>query len=749
MIAASASQRLKLSNMAISLRNNIVAKFHTFATEKSLDNLSKIDYPKLHEDFLFAASKYKHLCAQLETNPRKKFKYYVGSWQIADDLPSRLDVKQHVFNVTDGLRSVTENNHDFLQLLASDEFVIEKLHVQTKDEVYQALRKFAYKTGKRACDDGESYAKFGKYCHGLLRREPIVLNDFISSILTGMSLGSLKAAQYFACLLKYDYYRDNEKTTRLFESKCENVASWLFLTWQSQIMSYLDKPMGELLVPIIKRLAKDYPKAIMYNFKVSYESFPELKEKDDVKEIYEELFGDGRVEKFIDAMHRVCQPELYLRHYLMKIFEEPKKDHAKAIDNLLSNQDNNLQGSLYKVLEKHHPKIERLKNLDFDRAKKLSEDISYDLVDSMKKRLETAKFHSIQLRDYSPYLSHFTSDELEIEIPGQYIDGQRPLPQYHTKISRFDRFVRVMESKCNPIKITFIGNDAKNYAYLAKFGEDLRQDQRLQQIFRLTNKTLEEDVKCRQRYLSVKTYHVVPLSTRLGLIQWVDGTRSLREYVEFTASRTSIENTMGVYQSWIDRVKRPGRQNYKEALLKYSSKDVVAKMNELIKCLDWDCLRKSFLNSSTSLQCFIILRQNFITSYATMCLVHWLTGVGDRHLENTLVEVKTGKCCGIDFGAAFGAGVDQSVPELVPFRLTPQILGLFQPFDEQALFGISMTHVLSALREEKAPILAFLDTFVHEPIDWSKYARMKMKENEDDVKGMFLIIFRRGKLIDF
>ena len=48
----------------------------------------------------------------------------------------------------------------------------------------------------------------------------------------------------------------------------------------------------------------------------------------------------------------------------------------------------------------------------------------------------------------------------------------------------------------------------------------------------------------------------------------------------------------------------------------------------------------------------------------------YLIGIGDRHLENFLVDTTDGEVLGIDFGIAFGSGVHLSIPELVPFRLT-------------------------------------------------------------------------------
>jgi DNA-dependent protein kinase catalytic subunit len=80
---------------------------------------------------------------------------------------------------------------------------------------------------------------------------------------------------------------------------------------------------------------------------------------------------------------------------------------------------------------------------------------------------------------------------------------------------------------------------------------------------------------------------------------------------------------------------------------------------------------------------YFTLRQNFACSYAVLCIAHWLLGIGDRHLDNTLVSVKDGQCVGIDFGCAFGLATQfLPVPELMPFRLTPHIVNLLQPLDE-------------------------------------------------------------------
>lgn len=66
-----------------------------------------------------------------------------------------------------------------------------------------------------------------------------------------------------------------------------------------------------------------------------------------------------------------------------------------------------------------------------------------------------------------------------------------------------------MPSLRRPVKLTFIGSDAKNQNFLVKYGEDLRQDERVQQLLNLMNGVFSLNHRCRERQLSVITYKVL------------------------------------------------------------------------------------------------------------------------------------------------------------------------------------------------------------------------------------------------
>lgn len=104
---------------------------------------------------------------------------------------------------------------------------------------------------------------------------------------------------------------------------------------------------------------------------------------------------------------------------------------------------------------------------------------------------------------------------MELGIPGSYrVDGS------YVKIEKFIPNVEVMTSKQRPRKITLRGSDGQDYVFLLKGHEDLRQDERVMQLFGLVNALLVRDpqtkvrqnnaVHCVQRRCSVpKISHIL------------------------------------------------------------------------------------------------------------------------------------------------------------------------------------------------------------------------------------------------
>ena len=89
------------------------------------------------------------------------------------------------------------------------------------------------------------------------------------------------------------------------------------------------------------------------------------------------------------------------------------------------------------------------------------------------------------LKEYSPYLYSFNmADNFEqVEMFGQFGDtDSEPDPSRHVKISAFGEILTPFSSLRRPVRLTVIGDDGKAYNWIVKYGEDLRQDQRIQQV---------------------------------------------------------------------------------------------------------------------------------------------------------------------------------------------------------------------------------------------------------------------------
>ena len=89
----------------------------------------------------------------------------------------------------------------------------------------------------------------------------------------------------------------------------------------------------------------------------------------------------------------------------------------------------------------------------------------------------------------------------------------------------------MLGSMRRPKKITIHGSNEKDYHLLIKGGEDLRLDQRVQQLFQIMNQIFSEDPACENRDLHLKTFKVVPISNRLGSFEWVDNTEPMKSII--------------------------------------------------------------------------------------------------------------------------------------------------------------------------------------------------------------------------
>lgn len=96
---------------------------------------------------------------------------------------------------------------------------------------------------------------------------------------------------------------------------------------------------------------------------------------------------------------------------------------------------------------------------------------------------------SLELKNVSPALVDLK--DLELAVPGTYKAQHEVI-----RISRFHPVLSVFSTKQKPRRLTIYGSDGLDWDFLLKSHEDLRQDERVMQLFGLVNNLLKADGTC-------------------------------------------------------------------------------------------------------------------------------------------------------------------------------------------------------------------------------------------------------------
>ncbi|XP_034562055.1 DNA-dependent protein kinase catalytic subunit [Notolabrus celidotus] len=620
----------------------------------------------------------------------------------------------------------------------------------------------------------ETYMALANFCDKILREEeqretesqfPDLLSlpvHVVESMLKALKMNSEEARLKFPRLLQIIESYPSE-TLDLMTREMRSVPCWMLIGWISQMVAMLDKPEAVAVQHCIQQIAECYPQAIIYALMISSESYnfedsaTGHQQQQFVNRLRSMLDKGGAVKKFVDALQQLTNPDMIFKDWwdgvkneLEKLSFDKKQMSQLYAEMFSSLGDQSTEGHgmfRKKFIKKFSKDVEKVLGPKGTKLFEKRKDKSMvQQVEELAASMREFQKEPGNLKEYSPWLSGFKADAFsnELEIPGQYDGRSKPLPEYHAKITGFDERVKVMSSIRRPKRLIIRGDDEQDHPFLVKGGEDLRQDQRIEQLFSVMNILLSHDAACTHRGLQLRTYQVIPINSRIGLIEWMENTCTLKEFLHNTMTVEEQKRASGSvknYQEWLTSFAPKARiaaAMYPPAYKKAKRAETVNNFLKVMQYLPTDLLKRAFLKMCNSPEAFLSLRSHFISSHALLCVSHWILGIGDRHLSNFMINTETGGMIGIDFGHAFGSATQfLPVPELMPFRLTQQFVNLMQPLKESGLIQSVMVHSLRAYRAEPDLLLNTMDVFVKEPsLDWKNLELKQLKKGgtwTDDV----------------
>ncbi|XP_038296992.1 DNA-dependent protein kinase catalytic subunit isoform X4 [Canis lupus familiaris] len=613
----------------------------------------------------------------------------------------------------------------------------------------------------------DAYMTLADFCDQQLRKEEesasvtesVELQTYpglvVDNMLKALKLHSSEARLKFPRLLQIiELYP--EETLSLMTKEISSIPCWQFIGWISHMVALLDQEEAVAVQCTVEEIADNYPQAIVYPFIISSESYSFKdtstghKNKEFVARIKTKLDLGGVIQDFISALEQLSNPEMLFKDWTDDMKAELAKNpvNKKNIEKMYERMYAALGDLRAPGLGAFRRRFIQVFGKEFDKhfgkggsklpGMKLRDFGS--ITDSLFYKMCTDSKPPGNLKECSPWMSDFKVEFLrnELEIPGQYDGKGKPLPEYHARIAGFDERIKVMASIRKPKRIIIRGHDEKEYPFLVKGGEDLRQDQRIEQLFEVMNVLLSQDTACSQRNMQLKTYHVIPMTSRLGLIEWIENTLTLKDFLlsnmsrEEKAAYTSDPKAPPCeYRDWLAKMSGKYDVGAYMSMFKAASRtETVTSFRRRESRVPADLLKRAFLKMSTGPAAFLALRSHFASSHALMCISHWILGIGDRHLNNFMVSMETGGLIGIDFGHAFGSATQfLPVPELMPFRLTRQFINLMLPMKEAGVVYSIMVHALRAFRSHSDLLTNTMDVFVKEPsFDWKNFEQKMLKK---------------------
>lgn len=327
---------------------------------------------------------------------------------------------------------------------------------------------------------------------------------------------------------------------------------------------------------------------------------------------------------------------------------------------------------------------------------------AWDLYYQVFRRIarQLPQLNNLELAYVSPKLLH--ARDLDLAVPGTYQSGKPVI-----RILNFDTTFSVISSKQRPRKLSLNGSDGTAYAFVLKGHEDIRQDERVMQLFGLCNTLLTSDSESYKRHLNIQRYPAIPLSQNSGLLGWVPNSDTLhvliREYRESRKILLNIEHRIMLQMA-------PD----------YDNLTLMQKVEVFGYALDnttgQDLYRVLWLKSKSS-ESWLDRRTNYTRSLGVMSMVGYILGLGDRHPSNLMLDRITGNIIHIDFGDCFEVAMHrEKYPERVPFRLTRMLTYAMEVSNIEGSFRITCENVMRVLRDNKESLMAVLEAFIHDPL---------------------------------
>ncbi|CUM65919.1 uncharacterized protein PRCAT00003572001 [Priceomyces carsonii] len=309
---------------------------------------------------------------------------------------------------------------------------------------------------------------------------------------------------------------------------------------------------------------------------------------------------------------------------------------------------------------------------------------------------------------------------LEIRLPASTTSKFSAFPKSASiTFDGFDDNVNIFHSLQMPRQVTIRGSDLRPYRLMIK-KDDTRKDAKVVEFTTMINRLLTASNEARKRNLFIANYSVIPLAENMGVIEFVPDVATMKSVVgEQRKAMGKVVNERKLFikldeaQKTLKNKKGSSNHDFMKDLVELFSN--VCRNNPPV-------LHSWYIKQFPDPTVWYLARNSFTRSSAVMSIVGYIVGLGDRHCENILFLKKNGLVLHIDFDCLFEKGRTLPTPEIVPFRLTQNMVDAMGITGIEGTFRISCEVTGQLLRDNEAPLMNILETLLYDPLlDWKTH----------------------------
>jgi ataxia telangiectasia mutated family protein len=218
----------------------------------------------------------------------------------------------------------------------------------------------------------------------------------------------------------------------------------------------------------------------------------------------------------------------------------------------------------------------------------------------------------------------------------------------------------------------------------------------------------------------IRTYKVVPLSPTTGMVEWVHGCMAMGSFLMEAPWQAHVKYHPTDLQPLQARARlEAGHTAVKAARdahkpIPYPDPRVVA-MGQIMAEMR-PVFHRFFIDFFGTAHQWKCARDAYTQSVAISSVVGYVAGIGDRHVNNIMVDTRSGEVVHIDFGVAFEQGRLLPTPEQVPARLTRDVVDGCGVLGTHGPFSDACEDSMRLLRDSKETIMTLLRVVLHDPL---------------------------------